>query len=113
MRRAFFEKVMQALGRLRTDNLSPVGEVIFVHRTRGTVDDLESLREIPSERLEAWRDAVCVDPVAWVWNRAQLSLIFDFCVSAVRTGTCLVATSVVCGPDMVVLSLTNFWGRLG
>lgn len=69
---------MHGLDRLRTEMLCPVGERMFSHRTLAEIDYLESVRAIPPERLEAWRVVTFVDPVGWVWNRAQLLIYFSF-----------------------------------
>lgn len=48
---------MHSLDRLRTETMCHVDESMSLHRTIAKVD-LESLRAIYSERLEAWPDIV-------------------------------------------------------
>lgn len=88
VQREFCEKVMHGLDRLRSETLCPGQEGMFLHRTRGEVEYLESLSEIQEERLEAWRGAAYVDPSPWVWNRAQLRMV--------HIGMCSAAESVGC-----------------
>lgn len=54
VRREFCEKVVHGFDLLRTETSCQVGESMFVYRTRGEVDYLESLDPIPAERLESW-----------------------------------------------------------
>lgn len=62
------EKVVRGLKRLRTETLRPVGELMFAHRTAREMNYLEALRCTPSERIDAWCGASCIDPAAWVWT---------------------------------------------
>lgn len=63
---------MHGMDYLPTKTLCPFGKVMFVHRTPGDVDYMESLREILSDRLEAFWRVAFVDPVGWVWSRQHL-----------------------------------------
>lgn len=76
--RALCKKYNHWLNRLRNETLCKIGDGTFVDLTRGEVDYLESLRAIPSERLEACRGAVRVDAKGWLWSRVQLRLEFLF-----------------------------------
>lgn len=69
-------KLVHLLDIIRPETLCPVRESIFVYRIRGEVHYMESLRAITTEKLEARREASCVDPDYWVWKRGQFQLEF-------------------------------------
>lgn len=66
----------EGLERLRGDFLCPLGESMFLHRTRGEKDYPEDLWETPDVRLDASRGAPYVDGAVWVWNKARLGVQF-------------------------------------
>lgn len=51
---------------------------MFVHLTLGEIRYLNALCDILGDRLEAWSGVFCVDPAAWIWNRAQLRIELHF-----------------------------------
>lgn len=71
------DKVLKGIELLCTDRLSRLGESMFIWRTKGEVDYLETFRSITGERLESWRGTTVIDPAAWVWDRAQLHVEFS------------------------------------
>lgn len=72
----FCEKVVRGAEQMHTEMLCPLGESMFIHRTRGEVHYLECLRAIPTELLNSWRGASTIDLAARVWSLAQWRIEF-------------------------------------